>query len=439
MHAASPQRVETPSSTLGGGAHLWSKYIATQVPVHRAGCDAAVDGDGNLIIAGRFGGALDLRAHGGGRFSGQSGDVFIVKLDPAGKLLLADYFLGADPERARWSVATNARGDIAIAGETTEGLYLTKLDRAGRRCWTTRLSDLVTPAADRWPVGLAMDDDGAVVVSGHGTVGASSDRRSRGLAHLYVLAFEAGGRLRWTQRFPATGALYRPRVAVHPLAGIVVSGAFRGIVLLGAKPLQSGPTADRYVAELDRDGKPRWSGAYPGGETPAAGVRMDPVGNLVLGGAVRDAIDLGTGALATGGARSLFLAMIDRQHRTLWARCYPGDGRCRIDAEVDLAVSRDGGAFLAGYFDGAIDLDGEELPSMHENESMLVAKVDDRGRRRWARVFAGAHDQTGLAVRAGPKGSAYVLGCFAGSVDLGGELLTSAGAGLDLFVARLGT
>jgi hypothetical protein len=50
MHAPSSERAEAPASILRGGAHLWSKRIATRVPVHRAGCDVAADG--NLVVAG---------------------------------------------------------------------------------------------------------------------------------------------------------------------------------------------------------------------------------------------------------------------------------------------------------------------------------------------------------------------------------------------------
>ena len=101
------------------------------------------------------------------------------------------------------------------------------------------------------------------------------------------------------------------------------------------------------------------------------------------------------------------------------------------------AVVADGGgnAVLAGLFAGSIDLGGGVLTSAGGDDA-FVAKLDPNGNHLWSLRFgdASAQGATGVAVDA--VGNVFVTGYFSGAVDFGGGALTSAG-GQDVFVVRL--
>src|SRR5258706_39891 len=104
-------------------------------------------------------------------------------------------------------------GGAVRAGGAAGGLVLIKLDPGGRRVWTRRLSDIIAPAADRQPLGLAADGAGNVLVMGHGAIqtAVASDGV---LAYLFLLAFDASGIVIQNRRFPCAGRARRCRVAV---------------------------------------------------------------------------------------------------------------------------------------------------------------------------------------------------------------------------------
>jgi outer membrane protein assembly factor BamB len=426
-------RSATPGEA--GGAHLWSKRIRTGVPLHLAGYNAALDGAGSVLITGRFGGRLDLTELGGLLLRRDSGGAFVLKLDASGALSWAHHLVDTAEARPPWSIAADASGNVFLAGEAAGGMVLIKLDPAGERLWTRRLSDIITPAADRQPLGLTADGAGNVLVMGHGAIetAVASDGV---LAYLFLLAFDATGIVVHNRRFPCAGRARRCRVAVDGAGNVFASGYFMGTVSFGQRALESAPHWDLYLAKLDAGGEALWSKRLAGKDTSGFGVALDPAGNVVLGGAFQKQLDVGAGPMRCEGTRALFLAKLDPRGVTRFARRYLGDTHSRF--EPSLAADGRGGALLAGYLEGAIDFGGgASLRSGREDESVFVAALGEDGEHRWSRCFVGSPDQAGISVLAGEDGSAVVLGLFGGTVDLGGGPLWNAGPGLDLFIGRL--
>jgi hypothetical protein len=299
-----------------------------------------------------------------------------------------------------------------------------KRDRAGERLWTRRLGD-VSPAPDGGPLSLAADARGNVVVMGHGA------------AEVFLLRFDASGVLLRDRRFKTTGSTRHARVAVDHAGSAFLFGQFTGAVLFGDDQIESRTPEDRYLAKIDCGGSPAWAKRIAGQETSGFDVAVDPTGHVLLGAFQQATPPPGEGTPA------LFLAKLDPSGNELFARRYPGRAHGRVAAS--LAVDPRGHALLVGYLQGRIafetpiDLtEGGLIRSPHENEAVFIADVGPEGAHRWSRSVAGADQQAGLRVLAGP-GGAHVLGFFRGMIDFGGDPLWNDRPTADLFLVKLST
>jgi hypothetical protein len=103
-----------------------------------------------------------------------------------------------------------------------------------------------------------------------------------------------------------------------------------------------------------------------------------------------------------------------------WARSVGGESSQTIATGVAAAL--DGSVFVAGTFDGEVDLDPGPGVDTHVAEfpsGLFLLGLDGSGRHLWARSITGT-DAEVLAggVAAGPEGSVAVTGCFNGPADL---------------------
>lgn len=106
-----------------------------------------------------------------------------------------------------------------------------------------------------------------------------------------------------------------------------------------------------------------------------------------------------------------------------------GDGKDQKAWAV--AAGKDGTSVIVGGFAGTLDLGGGPLLSAGQDD-VFVAKLDAKGEHVWSRRFGDAGDQTAEAVAIDAKGNVLVVGAFSGAIDFGGGQLAST-AGTDAF------
>ena len=156
----------------------------------------------------------------------------------------------------------------------------------------------------------------------------------------------------------------------------------------------------------------------PGGGGPGAGSGG--------GAAATGSGGAGAGAASAGGSGGAGGPLV-------WAKRFGGAGMQRGHR---VAASATGDVYVAGTFEGSIDLGGGALSSQGATD-VFVAKLDgSSGAHLWSFAFGNALAQEtfGLTVRS--DGNVVVSGSFEGVVDFGGGALTSAGDS-DGFVVAL--
>jgi hypothetical protein len=253
---------------------------------------------------------------------------------------------------------------------------------------------------------------------------------------VFVAKFDAEGKHVWSKDFGDSSAQEGLGVASDGQGDVLVTGRFHGSINWGDGNLTSGGVEDVFVAKLDPSGTTLWSRGYGGAETQyGERIAADASGSVIVAGAFQGTLDFGSGGtLVSKGGFDIFVAKLDPGGTPLWGISYGSGGD---ETSPDVAVDSSGNVFIASAFGGTVSLGGKSLQSVGGND-FLLAKLDPNGKHVWSKQFGDAKDQV---VHAGPRvsvdaaGNVVMSGGFAGTMDLGGGPLVSAGED-DVFVAK---
>ncbi len=355
----------------------------------------ALDTTGHVYLTGRMEGVMKVGAT---TLTANKLDGFIVQLDAAtGAVGWAKSFGGPGDEIVQ-QVAVDGKGQIILAGMTNgaidfgcakaiddvpSGLFLVALDPAGSCVWQHKyLVD--TRFADKdsvgYPVALAVDrsNPGAIYLAG----GAASPNFGQGpivgLGAKDVFVFKATSAGDYVDarifgaQFPNDGNQYASSIAVDPCGNIVLTGSFTHDLTFGVlPPLHTVDVAndagvaeidhdDMFIAKLDSTLKPIWSKSFgDAAEQQGVSVAIDAFSNITVGGVLHDTpyskgVDFGGGVLHGVGPDSygdyrgeVLVARFDAAGKYLWAHRYGTAGGQQVRS---VAVDDTGHTAFVGYF-----------------------------------------------------------------------------------------
>ncbi|MGZ6034409.1 MAG: SBBP repeat-containing protein, partial [Myxococcaceae bacterium] len=235
------------------GARLWTRQLGA-AGTYTYGLASAVDGTGNLYVAGECAGALD------GNTSNGSSDIILVKYDPAGtKLWTHQYGTAADDHVG--GVAIDAAGNVYVSGWSqgsfggvqtagAEDIVLLKLDADGNVQWVRETGSTKTDE----PTSVAVDGEGNVLVAGY-TTGVLDGPGNAGTFDLFVAKFDPAGTYLWARQLGTPGIDVATAVAADASGNVYVTGYTYGS--LDGHPNQG--SIDGFVLKYDASGAKQWS------------------------------------------------------------------------------------------------------------------------------------------------------------------------------------
>ena len=109
-------------------------------------------------------------------------------------------------------------------------------------------------------------------------------------------------------------------------------------------------------------------------------------------------------------------------------------GGSNVNTAYDVAVDGSGNAVIVGTFAGTMNLGGAALTSAGSYD-IFLAKFDANGVHQWSQRFGGSGLDGARAVSMDDAGNITITGYFRAPVSFGGAPLAGRG-GLDIFVAR---
>jgi hypothetical protein len=354
-------------------------------------------------------------------------EAFVLKFDAAGTLVYATY-LGGSLYDGAGSMAVDGDGNVFIAGTTlstdfpvtpdayqpqlaspgTEDTFLVKLDPAGQLLASTYFGG---NSRDLFPGGVRGFPSAAVALGGDGSVYLASGTNSNDLPTIdgYQKQYGGGTQDVFLAKFTSTLSFVRCtylggdnnegvyRAAVDGSGNVVLLGVAARIfgqpwtfpVTPGA--YQAAPTGDplMFVAKFDAAG----GLVYATFLGPDAGdnslfdyhgdLAVDPAGNAYVVGVTTSAsFPVTPGALQTTrrGFSDLFVSKLDPAGANLVYSTYFGGSRAEYsnsDAGVRIAVDNQGRAYIAGHTDST-DLPLQN-PFAGVSSGRFIAKLNTTG------------------------------------------------------------
>ncbi|MBK8338823.1 MAG: hypothetical protein IPK99_01845 [Flavobacteriales bacterium] len=127
------------------------------------------------------------------------------------------------------------------------------------------------------------------------------------------------------------------------------------------------------------------------------------------------------------------LITIGASSQTYWSQVVRSTG---IDHVSDLVVDGTGATYMTGEFSATAVYWGQSFFALGGTD-FFVAKVDADGALLWWQRGGGTGLDRGLRLALGPNNALVVVGQYMATADFQGEVLTSQGGSVDLFVCQL--
>lgn len=380
---------------------LWVKSMGGMN--HEGGSDIALDHDGNIYIAGEFGGTVDFDP-GPSIFNYTAitlGDQFLVKLDPDGNFVWAKHF-GYSGSHNTTILAISSSDQVIIGG-------------------TFRDSGDFDPSS-------------AVVTL-----------TANGEADVFILALDLDGNFSWARSYGGAEREAINDIEIDNQNNILITGEY-----LDSVDFDPGPGAqfafakggrDVYLLKLNQGGNfekvfTTGSTGYDSGET----MEWDGDGNLLFFGEFSKTIDIDPGSGITEiKNRNAFLAKLDPDWNLLWVKTFAGEFGYQPPIRLDSLQN----IYILTYSNSIAVDPAKPNAYLHsgDEDDVFLLKLSPEGNFVWVNQFHGnsysyARD---LVVQGHDL---YCAGYFESNLDIDPsleiELLQSVNDEADMFIMKIG-
>jgi hypothetical protein len=384
-----------------GSKQLGAARVAT------IGQSIAIDAIGNIYVAGQTSGGLD-----GNTLTGTM-DFFVTKYDSAGVKQYTRQLGVAGATTYGASVATDASGNVYVAGHTDAGLdgntpigardcFVTKYNSSGVKQYTRQLG-----VADGYVNGtsVATDANGNVYVAGVTFAGLDGNTLT-GTADFFVTKYNNIGVKQYTRQLGVVGAeTYGNSVATDASGNVYVAGYTKG----GLDGNTLTGTMDFFVTKFDSAGVKQYTRqlGVAGATTFGASVATDASGNIYVTGYTDAGLDNNTPI----GAEDFFVTKYNSSGARQYTRQLGVAGGYTDGASVVTDVN--GNVYVTGVTSGGLDSNTQTGTS-----DFFVTKFDSAGVKQYTRQLgvAGA-DTNGNSVATDASANIYVAGNTLGGLD----------------------
>jgi hypothetical protein len=385
------------------------------------GQSVATDASGNVYVAGYTTGGLD-----GNTLTGTN-DFFITKYNSSGIKQYTKQLGVTGKATYGYSVATDASGNVYVAGTTYGGLdgntligtrdfFVTKYDSSGVKQYTRQLG---VSGQGTISQSVATDASGNVYVAGT-TYGGLDGNTLTGTADFFVTKYNSSGIRQYTKQLGVAGQrTFGQSVATDASSNVYITGytngGLDGNALTGA--------TDFFVTKYDSNGVKQYTKqlGVAGQTTAGQSVATDASGNVYIAGDTSGGLDDNV----LTGTQDFFVTKYNSSGIKQYTRQLGAAGQSTSGNSVKADAS--GNVYLAGYATGG--LDGNTLAGTND---YFVIKFNSSGVRQYTKQLGVAEKGTyGRSDATDASGNVYVAGYTTGGLD--GNTLTGT---VDFFVTK---
>lgn len=248
------------------GSLQWTRQLGT--PQQDIGNSVAIDGLGNVVIAGGTAGAL------GTTNPPLNSDAFVAKYDAAGNLLWTRQpHVGCCGGNG--VISADSQGNVYLAFDDEGGPYLTKYNPLGQMQWMRQFDP--TRSTNSNVNGISTDALGNIYLTGSTNGYSGGTYQSR---DAFLAKYNSNGSQLWVKQFGTSSDDGGSGLSVDAMGGVYIAGTTWGSL--------GGPNAgstDAFIAKYDSLGNALWieqfgTAARDGGN----GVATDTMGSVYIAG-----------------------------------------------------------------------------------------------------------------------------------------------------------
>lgn len=395
-----------------GSEGVCQPYAASSDPENSCGAGTC-DGSGQCSML------EPLMTESWGDFAKQQAETIVS--DSNGDVVISGVFDG-----------TLDMGAGAVTAVGAEDMFVARLDGTGGGIWIVRFGK----TGKTIPTASTIDSAGNVFVAGtfDGAVDFGSGIKvSSGQRDIFLVKINSAGTVVWSKTFGDTADQEPAGVAVDSNGDVVMVGNFAGTLFFGGGSLHSAGQDDVFLVTFSGNGTWTCDARFgDGGAQSVSDVAMGPFDEYLLAGNFNGAINFGGGWLSSPADHDAYVAKFGAGCSFVNHAKFGGLGGDQFARAVALAA--DGTAWLAGMFDGEMNLGVAHLSS-HDADGFLI-KLDGNENPVDAMEFGNDYkEQEPLSLGVDGAGNVVMVGRFQGQMDLGGSLLLSLG-NYDMFVAK---
>lgn len=402
----------------------------------------ARDNSGNTYIVGSFTdklelGSITLTAKG----AANDIDVFVAKINAAGKVVWAKQGGTLDSEDYGYGVDVDSSGNVYITGNIsgrkvssfgsisftskTSAMFVAKLNSSGVWQWVRANTP---PTFYTLRSNIKVNSNGTLVVAGTTSKGSFGNRpfNTQGGYSVYVVKYNASGQLQWLATNSGKPTSYIYDVSIDSSGNIYVAGS-SPTETFGSLSFTSKGNRDAFVAKLNSGGAWQWVKNLGGNGLDAAeAITTDAQGNVFVAGYFTGSMTVGINTYTSKGARDVFLGKLNSSGQWQWVSAGGGTGN-DITQAIDL--DSQGNIYIGGYTSGAATFGSLSVPATGGPRALYLVKADSQGTWSWLQssLTGDANLPELRGLRVGSNDEIYVTGHFTGNLTLLKKSLTSLG------------
>lgn len=249
----------------------------------------------------------------------------------------------------------------------------------------------------------------------------------QGYSDVFLVSYGPDGSYRWSRRIGGDDWEYGRAVGVDGSGNVYVTGESEGTLDLGGGPLPpSAGSRDLFVGSYTSTGTHRWSQRHGAANTAllARDLAVDGAGNLVVVGRLDGSVSLGGAVLTDAGLTDMFVLALDGGGAHRWSRVLGG-----TDSEdaTGVAVNASGVTMVTGHFGGSVNFGTGVLTSAGSGDGVTI-RLSSSGTTDWARRYGSTAIDIADDVAVDANGTTYMIGTFAGTVNLGDGPRSASGS-----------
>ncbi|MDG5466808.1 SBBP repeat-containing protein [Deltaproteobacteria bacterium IMCC39524] len=322
---------------------------------------------------------------------------------------------GSDSEDTIEATAYGLNGDVYAVGVSTGSVHgqsntggrdvlLVKYNSAGLAQWTRQVGG----TTDEYAWEIAVDEDGNPVVAAE-TLGAIGGASSAGGNDCFLVKYDTGGNLIWTQQVGSSNHDFIAGLAIDPTGQVYLAGVTDGS--FDSNPVIGGQ--DYFLVKFDSDGNQLWAKQYGSVQDDVAtDLKITSAGELLLSGFTDGTL---SGESSSGGVDS-FLIKYNGDGQLIWNQQFGTSGNDTANALAAIQGSIAVAGTTRGAFSGFSNSGGMDA---------YVLLFDPLGNAQWVYQSGSGTNDVISDVSMDSGGNVYFVGSTSGEVsgyvNAGGE------------------